>query len=139
MSNYKALNQINNIVGKILEENEALKKKVDSLTVSVEIETEAGNMPLAAILNLAGSILGKEIGQVYLGYSSRLEYNENGPTLTFDEYYDIKFERWFVDKKIFKSASYDVVLAFAKEHVRPFYDSEVNDLKMEYVRSHKDN
>lgn len=137
MSNHKILNQINNIVGKVLEENELLKGKINSLTSESSIETEGGNASTVEIMELAGEVLGKDISKVYLGWQEKMEYDEDGPTLTYDEYFQVKFDKWFTENKVFKRLPYGAVYAFTKDKLRDDYNREVNDLKMEYVRKHK--
>lgn len=139
-SKYKELNQINNIVGKVLEENEELNLKLltyqNAAVKNVDTETGREYSPL---IDYVGRLLAKEVDDIYISYNFDVEYGEEGISKTLDQVYEYQFEKWYAENKMYLHIAYQTALDFIKPHYKSYYDKRVNDLKMEYVRNHKEN
>ncbi|QIK68759.1 hypothetical protein G7062_00010 [Erysipelothrix sp. HDW6C] len=138
-SKYKVLNQINNIVGKVLEENEELLAKISTYNnaTTAEVTQEAGvvHVPL---IDYVANILAREVDGVYNNWDFKLVYDEDGINKTFQEYSDYHFEKWYTAKKMYKQLGFETAKQFIEPFMKPFYENRLNELKMEYVRSHKE-
>lgn len=139
-SKYKVLNQINNIVGKVLEENEELNLKLSTYQNAAlnNVDTETGR-EYSPLIDYVGDLLANKINDIYLSYNFDIKYNENGISKTLEQVYEYQFEKWYTDNKMYLYIAYQTAFDFIKPHYKQYYDNRVNDLKMEYVRNHKEN
>ena len=139
-SKYRVLNQINNIVGKVLEENEELNLKLSTYQNAAlnNVDSETGR-EYSPLIDYVGDLLANKINEIYLSYNFDIEYNENGISKTLEQVYEYQFEKWYADNKMYLYIAYQTALDFIKPHYKQYYDKRVNDLKMEYVRKHKEN
>lgn len=139
-SKYKVLNQINNIVVKVLEENEELNLKLSTYNNAAvkNVDTETGR-EYSPLIDYVGGLLAKKVDGIYISYDFDIEYDEDGISKNLDQVYEYQFEKWYAENKMYLYIAYQTALDFIKPHYKHYYDKRVNDMKMKYVRKHKEN
>lgn len=136
---YKVLNQVNNIVSKLVTENAELKREIFILKNSKE-PMEVESFENLNIINLASRILASEVAKVYLSsysFGGELEYSDEGINYSHDKVFDYQFEEYYKDNKLWKVVPYDQTKELIKEFHKPHYDKMVEEAKMKWVREHK--
>lgn len=139
MSQYKALNQINNIVSKLIEESKEMERKLFIIENSKKTVHEEGVKDLA-LVDVAGFILAKEVADIYMGYDfkGKFKYTEAGISHTQEQVFDYQFDEYFIKNSLYKTLPYEETKKMVFPHYKPFYDKMVEKEKMTYVRKHKE-
>ena len=132
---YKVVNQINNIVSKLVSEKEELKREVFILKNK---KVEENEVDATGLIEAVSKITAEEVVKASEYYRT-LEYDENGINNTYDKWLEDVSIRYFTgNNNLLKSISYNDLILLISKYMKVHYDSQVNDLKMEYVRSHKE-
>ena len=101
---YKVVNQINNIVSKLVSEKEELKREIFILKNK---KVEENEVDATSLIESVSKITADEVVNASRYYKV-LEYDENGINLTYEKWLEDVTIRYFTEnKKKIKSLSYN--------------------------------
>lgn len=135
---YKDVNRINGIAVGMATRIAELERELFMLKNS-QVEASDKKIVASPLINVAIKLTVKDILEKTRWYVT-LKFDEKGANYTFEKWMIERVDRYFKDDEngIFKFIDYQDFILLVGPSMQKQYDIELNEKKMEYVRSHKE-